>query len=197
MLEIIVALSALISFDKSDFSSEIKALTGGSKHLCAQAIIAHSNHTDTKRSSISLNDLDRLRLRIWLEVLICEIYGLTASEVEYILRDCSFSAAALMRRRRLTRVSEIVFSADQQPAEPEQRSFFRVDKELAPHLRLPNLVKSSFAGLKELQPDFIATLLEDFSRQGTYFALPAAVEHCLVERLQQRGKKSSSPNHAR
>jgi hypothetical protein len=173
--ELTVALSALLSLNKRDFSAEILALS--SAPLYRQAILG---------AELSYPNI--VRLRLWLEVLVCEIYGLSPAQVAYILRDCQVSAEALRLRRHLNgeiRVGQFVGPCRDpgREVEPDQRGFFRVDKTLAPHLRLTNLVNLTFATLKSSGADFVATLFQDLGSADLTLSLPEAVEQSLSERF--------------
>jgi hypothetical protein len=58
-----------------------------------------------------------------------------------------------------------------------------VDKTLAPHLRLTNLVNLTFATLKSSGADFVATLFQDLGSADLTLSLPEAVEQSLSERF--------------
>lgn len=66
---------------------------------------------------------ERSQLRLRLELLVARAFDLSRADLEWMLRDCDLSAERL-RDRTVT-------------AELDPRGFWRVDRDLAPELRLP------------------------------------------------------------
>jgi len=127
-----------------------------------------------------------LRTRICLEILIGFLFDLTATDMSYILRDCSFGQDTLIKRRRLMRskVGEEALPA------PDQRSFFRVDKTLQPHLRLTNLVERSYESFHNGKHKFVDDLFLSLKQYGQCPPLPLSVEEALAERFAPMRERS-------
>jgi len=172
-----VALSAFLSLSRDDFKDDLSLLARAPFYK--QLLSAKMPGLAVRESCFALSDQCRLRVRVWLEVLVCEIYGLSPGQVDFILRDCDRSADVLARRRRLRRSGESLIER----CEPDQRSFFRVDKGLAPHLRLSNMVKTTFSSLKIAHPDFDELFCASPDRAELALVLPPSVEGALEQRF--------------
>ena len=85
------------------------------------------------RSDWALAPAERLRLRVVLDVLVAAAYGLDADDLAHVLRECDDAKP----------------SARMHPP----KGFWRVDKELPPHERLPARVLAAFRELDALGPD--------------------------------------------
>jgi hypothetical protein len=192
LLELTVALSAMLSLNKGDFSAEILTLGQASQHLYQKAALScFGSSTDSiaidcgdgESTCRQADAPDLLRLRVWLEVLVCELYGLSREHVEHVLRDCDLSQERLSFRRHLNKAIGAKRQWPQEGREPGQRSFFRVDKNLAPEVRLSNLVNCSFAALKSAKTDFAPALIASLKRSERPLSLPNIAERRLRQRF--------------
>jgi hypothetical protein len=179
--DLIVFSSALLSFDSLYFKEEARALCGA--HRFGEALSAAFFS-----SALAGNQAYRLRLRLWLELLVCELYDLNPGQVAYILRDCQFSQELLSRRRRLgadslRAVTAKEVSNREQDYEPGQRTFFRVDKTLPPHLRLSNMVNLAYQALKSGPLDYFLDLSESLAQGDYSLSLPGFLEVLIEERF--------------
>ncbi|MBS1998567.1 MAG: hypothetical protein JSS86_19715, partial [Cyanobacteria bacterium SZAS LIN-2] len=135
------------------------------------ALFALCVHLSGRLSLEAPDPVSRLRLRVWLEMLVMHIYGIDPDFAGHILRDCRLPTDQLARRRRLSRLNS---------NQPEPRGFFRVDKELEPDYRLTNLVLSAYGQLHTSSGEF-GRLLEQLEPTSPVL-LPAAVEAALERR---------------
>ncbi len=188
LTDLIVALSAVLSFEQGDFKSASFALEQKpgsclSKIKCALRSQQKNQCPPNTEDFLALDTSHRLRLRIWLELLVFELYGLDSAEVSYILRDCDLPEALLSRRRRYQQGAFSRAGTDRgRFAEPGQRGFFRVDKAFAPHLRMSNLVKQSFVAGETSGACLSSTLFVCLCSAQPSLALPAEVERNISER---------------
>jgi hypothetical protein len=198
--QLIIALSAWLSLDKGDFGAEICALAEAPQDFYKKTVLGRlpdrsvrdiagqdstGAESDAQQSRLGISGAQMLRFRLWLEVLVCEAFGLSPAQVGYIFRDCGVPAEVLRRRRRLNTsnfAGPFGQYQDERGGEPDQRSFFRVDKGLAAHLRLSNLVNCTFSILKSDRTDFVRALFDSLSRSDLSLPLPAFVEQALSER---------------
>lgn len=96
------------------------------------------------RLRFALTAHERLRLRCILDVIVAQLYGLSAEDFRWILLDCDHP---------IERVTNKPFSRTLDP-----KGFWRVDKDQPPELRHTVLVQVAFAELQRLGLDAFLAL---------------------------------------
>jgi len=81
---------------------------------------------------------DRMAVRVRLELAVAASFGLLTADLEWMLRDCEHSAAALADRAFVRGL--------------DRKGFWRVDRELAPASRLPVRVLAAARRARNAQP---------------------------------------------
>ena len=84
---------------------------------------AHSEDLLRDRVQPALDQSVRDELRIRLELLVARAFGLGTDDLEWMLRDCDLPVERLQDRQATARL--------------DPKGFWRVDRKLPPHLRLP------------------------------------------------------------
>lgn len=103
---------------------------------------------------------ERLRLRCILDAIIAELYGLSVTDLEWLLRDCDYPVEVL-------RNSEFTRTLD-------PKGFWRIDKTIEPELRHTILSLVAFNELKNVGLDSFLSLNE-----GEGWMLPESL--CLAD----------------
>ena len=82
----------------------------------------------------AVTEADRLRLRIEIDALCADAYGLTPDDFDWIVKECRRQSNELRNRQTASRL--------------DPKGFWRINKELDPRERLTNLAASAFGALQ-------------------------------------------------